>query len=129
MPALNNAIKRRAHKERAQPAARKKFGLLEKKKDYVERAKNFHKKENTIKVLRLSVMFRLHGGKTSGADAWMPLSNDRRSSARPRSGIPTSSTLPCKSRKRKMAFTTEGASADSSMDRCCDPNLHFLPLG
>ena len=54
MSSLQNAIKRRTHKERAQPAARAKFGLLEKRKDYLERAKDFHKKENTIKVSLLS---------------------------------------------------------------------------
>ncbi len=58
MSTLNNAIKRRAHKERAQPAARKKFGLLEKHKDYVERAKNFHKKDDTIKARRKHVPVR-----------------------------------------------------------------------
>ena len=30
--------------------ARKKFGLLEKHKDYVERAQAFHKKEDTLRV-------------------------------------------------------------------------------
>jgi hypothetical protein len=50
MSSLKNAISRRTHKERAQPAARKKFGLLEKHKDYVVRAKDFHRKEKTIKV-------------------------------------------------------------------------------
>lgn len=50
MSSLANSVKRKTHKERSQPAARQKFGLLEKKKDYVERAKDFHKKEKTIKV-------------------------------------------------------------------------------
>ncbi|EFJ49796.1 hypothetical protein VOLCADRAFT_89620 [Volvox carteri f. nagariensis] len=52
MTALANAIKRKTHKERSQPAARKKYGLLEKHKDYVERAKNFHKKEKILKTLK-----------------------------------------------------------------------------
>ncbi|KAG0449204.1 hypothetical protein HPP92_027481 [Vanilla planifolia] len=52
MSSLRNAIPRRAHKERAQLQARKKFGLLEKRKDYVERAQAFHKKEETLRKLR-----------------------------------------------------------------------------
>ncbi|KAL2343738.1 hypothetical protein Fmac_005023 [Flemingia macrophylla] len=52
MSSLRNAIPRRAHKERAQPSSRKKFGLLEKHKDYVQRAKAFHKKEDTLRRLR-----------------------------------------------------------------------------
>eukprot|EP00656_Telonema_subtile_P044961 TRINITY_DN5122_c0_g1_i3.p1 TRINITY_DN5122_c0_g1~~TRINITY_DN5122_c0_g1_i3.p1 ORF type:complete len:265 (-),score=58.31 TRINITY_DN5122_c0_g1_i3:174-968(-) len=42
----------RAHKERRQPKQRAKFGLLEKKKDYVKRAKDFHRKEDAIRVLQ-----------------------------------------------------------------------------
>lgn len=49
---MKNAIPRRAHRERAQPAGRKKFGLLEKHKDYIERSKDYKKKKNFIKVLK-----------------------------------------------------------------------------
>jgi len=52
MSSLRNAVKRVAHKERAQPAARKKLGLLEKHKDYVERSRDFHKKQDYIKTLK-----------------------------------------------------------------------------
>ncbi|KAK7283148.1 hypothetical protein RIF29_12465 [Crotalaria pallida] len=52
MSSLRNAIPRRAHKERSQPSSRKKFGLLEKHKDYVVRAKAYHAKENTLRKLR-----------------------------------------------------------------------------
>ncbi|XP_061373176.1 probable U3 small nucleolar RNA-associated protein 11 [Gastrolobium bilobum] len=52
MSSLRNAIPRRAHKERAQPSSRKKFGFLEKHKDYVQRAKAFHQKEDALRRLR-----------------------------------------------------------------------------
>jgi U3 small nucleolar RNA-associated protein 11 len=43
-------------------AARKKFGLLEKHKDYVVRARNFHKKDATLKVcVCLCLMTRCRG--------------------------------------------------------------------
>lgn len=50
--ALRNAVKRKTHKERSQPNDRRKFGLLEKKNDYLQRARDFHKKENEIQNLR-----------------------------------------------------------------------------
>jgi U3 small nucleolar RNA-associated protein 11 len=49
---------RRAHRERSQPLARAKFGLLEKHSDYVERAKNYHTKEKTLKQLALKASLR-----------------------------------------------------------------------
>ncbi|KAF6163918.1 hypothetical protein GIB67_024773 [Kingdonia uniflora] len=58
MSSLRNAISRRAHKERVQPDSRKKFGLLEKHKDYIDRAKAFHKKEDAIKKLKEKASFR-----------------------------------------------------------------------
>ena len=52
MSSLRNAVKRITHKERAQPGARKKFGLLEKHKDYVQRARDFHNKQDYLKTLK-----------------------------------------------------------------------------
>lgn len=48
MSSLHNAVKRRTHKERSQPFHRKKLGLLEKKKDYVIRARDHHKKRDAL---------------------------------------------------------------------------------
>jgi U3 small nucleolar RNA-associated protein 11 len=52
MSSLRNAVKRITHKERAQPQARQHLGILEKKKDYKERAKDFHRKEDRINNMR-----------------------------------------------------------------------------
>ena len=53
MASLRNAIPRKAHKERAQPAERRHLGLLEKKKDYIERARDFQRKIGKIKDLKV----------------------------------------------------------------------------
>ncbi|GAB2282929.1 U3 small nucleolar RNA-associated protein 11 [Dionaea muscipula] len=58
MSSFRNAIPRRAHKERAQPESRKKFGLLEKHKDYVFRAKAFHRKEEILQKLKVKAANR-----------------------------------------------------------------------
>ncbi|KAG0172500.1 UTP11-like, U3 small nucleolar ribonucleoprotein [Apophysomyces sp. BC1034] len=58
MSTLRNAVQRRNHKERGQLASRERFGLLEKKKDYLLRAKDFHSKEKRLKALREKALFR-----------------------------------------------------------------------
>lgn len=50
--ALRNYVQRRNHKERSQPEHRKRLGLLEKHKDYVERARAHHVKQDKLKRLR-----------------------------------------------------------------------------
>jgi len=55
---LRNAVKRKTHKERAQPAGRKKYGLLEKHKDYQLRAKDYHRKKKQLDALRRKAELR-----------------------------------------------------------------------
>jgi hypothetical protein len=50
--AFKNAVRRREHYERHQPAARAHLGLLEKHGDYAARARAFHAKEKRVADLR-----------------------------------------------------------------------------
>lgn len=49
---FKNVIPRRKYRERAQLTNRAHLGLLEKKQDYKQRAKNYHKKQDMIKNLK-----------------------------------------------------------------------------
>jgi U3 small nucleolar RNA-associated protein 11 len=52
MSSMRNAVHRRSHRERAQPAERARLGILEKHKDYSLRAKDYNKKKEQLKSLR-----------------------------------------------------------------------------
>jgi U3 small nucleolar RNA-associated protein 11 len=58
MSSLRNAVKRVAHKERSQPQARTHLGILEKKKDYRQRAQDFHRKEDKIQAMQQKAAMR-----------------------------------------------------------------------
>ncbi|KAH6916940.1 u3 small nucleolar RNA-associated protein 11 [Coprinopsis sp. MPI-PUGE-AT-0042] len=49
---LRNSLHRRNHKERSQLAHREKLGFLEKHKDYVKRARDYHSKQDRLQRLR-----------------------------------------------------------------------------
>ncbi|KAK8805696.1 hypothetical protein WA158_002352 [Blastocystis sp. Blastoise] len=58
MSSWRNVLKQKIHLERAQPANRKRFGLLEKHKDYKLRSTNYHRKEEVLKNLRLKAAMK-----------------------------------------------------------------------
>jgi U3 small nucleolar RNA-associated protein 11 len=58
MSSLRNAVKRITHKERAQPRARARFGLLEKKQDYKKRALDYQKKRDYVQAMKLRAEMR-----------------------------------------------------------------------
>lgn len=52
MSSLRNSLHRRNHKERSQLSHRARLGILEKHKDYVLRARDYHSKQDRITRLR-----------------------------------------------------------------------------
>ncbi len=52
MSSLRNAVKRITHKERSQPVSRQHLGILEKKKDYKIRSRDYHRKQDALSILR-----------------------------------------------------------------------------
>lgn len=58
MSSLRNAVKRITHKERAQPRARTHLGILEKKKDYKQRAEDYHRKQDRIRAMKEKAAMR-----------------------------------------------------------------------
>lgn len=58
MSSLRNAVKRREHKERGQLQERRKLGLLEKHKDYVQRARDYNKKQRRLQQMQVKASFR-----------------------------------------------------------------------
>ncbi|KAK2768322.1 hypothetical protein FQN54_000175 [Arachnomyces sp. PD_36] len=52
MSSMRNAVQRRPHRERAQPAGREKWGILEKHKDYSLRARDYNAKKAKLQRLQ-----------------------------------------------------------------------------
>ncbi|KAL2314758.1 hypothetical protein POMI540_1766 [Schizosaccharomyces pombe] len=55
---FKNAGQRKNHRERAQPFERRKWGLLEKRKDYAQRAQDYKTKQKKLKRLREKALER-----------------------------------------------------------------------
>jgi U3 small nucleolar RNA-associated protein 11 len=82
---LRNSLHRRNHKERSQLSNRSRFGFLEKHKDYVLRARDYHSKQDRLTRLRQKASER-------NKDEFYFGMNKERTQV---SGILVSQTMPC----------------------------------
>lgn len=74
MAKLVHNVQKKQHRERSQLTGRSRLGLLEKHKDYVKRAQDYHKKEKSLKILRSKAKERnpdeyYHGMHSRGVDS------------------------------------------------------------
>jgi U3 small nucleolar RNA-associated protein 11 len=121
---MRNAVKRVTHKERAQPANRKKFGLLEKHKDYVVRAKDYKNKQSHLTKLRRKALDRnpdefYFKMNTSQVRNGIHYINKDKNAKLDNSVISTLKT-------QDLGYITTKKSADDSKIRKLKENLHLI---
>lgn len=121
---MRNAVKRVTHKERAQPASRKKFGLLEKHKDYVERAKDYKKKQSHLTKLRKKALDRNPDEFYFKMNTSQVRKGIHHSTNNPNAKLDNSviSTL----KTQDLGYITVKKSADDSKIRRLKENLHLI---
>ena len=124
--AFRSVIRRREHHERHQPEARARFGLLEKHKDYVQRARNFHSKEKRLAALRKKAenrnpdefYFGMISSKTRNG-----VHKEDRSRERPALSADMLAVL----KTQDKAYVTTLKSAEEKKVARLSASLHFIP--
>ena len=121
---MRNAVKRVTHKERAQPASRKKFGLLEKHKDYVIRAKDYKNKQTHITKLKRKALDRNPDEFYFQMNSSQVQKGIHRSTKNANSNIDNSVIQGLKT--QDLGYITVKKSADDSKIRRLKENLHLI---
>jgi U3 small nucleolar RNA-associated protein 11 len=121
---MRNAVKRVTHKERAQPSNRKKFGLLEKHKDYVERANDYKKKQSHLTKLRRKALDRNPDEFYFKMNTSQVRNGVHRSTVNPNATLDNSviSTL----KTQDLGYITVKKSSDDSKIRRLKESLHLI---